>query len=153
MSNIAFRVNQIDHVELFVPDQYEAAAWYQQTLGLKILPDYEFWAKGGPLMISSDDGNTMLALFKGKPPGFKPLAGFKRVAFRVDGQHFLIFLNRLTTYPVFDHDGRSTHSLEVIDHDLAYSLYFCDPYGHRYEVTTYDYQYIYRRLSQGELKI
>ena len=64
-----FRVSQIDHVEMFVPDRYAAAAWYQQVLGLNVLRDYEDWAKDphGPLMISSDDGNTKLALFEGVP--------------------------------------------------------------------------------------
>ncbi|MCB8934162.1 MAG: VOC family protein [Candidatus Promineofilum sp.] len=41
MNHKPFRVIQIDHVEFFVPDQYEAAAWYQRTLGLEIVPDYE----------------------------------------------------------------------------------------------------------------
>ena len=55
-----FRVQQIDHVELFVPDRYEAAKWYEQALGLEIARDYEFWAKdpGGPLMIMTADGAT-----------------------------------------------------------------------------------------------
>ena len=35
-----FRALQIDHVELFVPDRYEAAGWYQRVLGLEILVEY-----------------------------------------------------------------------------------------------------------------
>ena len=31
-----FSVDQIDHVELFVPDRYEAAKWYDEILGIKI---------------------------------------------------------------------------------------------------------------------
>jgi catechol 2,3-dioxygenase-like lactoylglutathione lyase family enzyme len=27
----------IDHVELFVPDRHEAAAWYRSVLGLEVL--------------------------------------------------------------------------------------------------------------------
>lgn len=52
-----FRVLQIDHVELFVPDRHEAAEWYRRTLGLEIVPGYQDWAAdpGGPLMISSDN--------------------------------------------------------------------------------------------------
>jgi catechol 2,3-dioxygenase-like lactoylglutathione lyase family enzyme len=47
-----FRVLQIDHVELFVPDRHEAARWYERVLGLQIVPEYEPWATGGgPLMI------------------------------------------------------------------------------------------------------
>ena len=34
-----FKVLQIDHVELFVPDRYEAARWYERTLGLQVVPD------------------------------------------------------------------------------------------------------------------
>jgi len=62
----SFRVLQIDHVELLVPDRYEAARWYQRILGLEVVPEYQDWAAdpGGPLMISSDDGNTKLALFE-----------------------------------------------------------------------------------------
>ena len=69
--NRTVRVSQIDHVEMFVPDRYAAATWCQQLLGLAVLRDYEDWAKDrhGPLMISSDDGNTKLALFEGEPQG------------------------------------------------------------------------------------
>jgi catechol-2,3-dioxygenase len=41
MMQEGFRVEQIDHVEVFVPDQYEAAAWYRRVLGLEILVEYE----------------------------------------------------------------------------------------------------------------
>src|SRR5678815_987500 len=89
----SFKVEQIDHVELFVPDRYAAARWYEQALGLQILPQHEHWAgPGGPLMISSNDGGTMLALFEGEPRGSRPTAGHHRVAFRVSGRGFLQFL-------------------------------------------------------------
>lgn len=139
MSNKQFHVKQLDHVELFVPDQYEAAEWYQKLFGLEIVPNYEFWAADGPLMISSDGGQTMLALFKGEPPGFQPPIGFQRVAFRVDEANFFAFLQQVAKHGVFTHEGQQTHELEIVDHDLAHSLYFCDPYGNRYEVTTYEY--------------
>src|SRR5688572_27893681 len=86
-----FRVLQIDHVELFVPDREEAAAWYRRVLGLEVVPEYQAWAadRGGPLMISSDQGNTKLALFEGQLPGSRPIAGFDRVAFRVDAAGFI----------------------------------------------------------------
>jgi catechol 2,3-dioxygenase-like lactoylglutathione lyase family enzyme len=147
MSDQSFRVQQVDHIELFVPDQYEAAEWYQRVLGLEVMTVYTFWAdEDGPLMVSSDEGNTKLALFQGEPPGFQPLVGFKRVAFRVDGPGFLEFFQRLAEQPVFNHAGQVVHTLEVIDHDRAFSVYFCDPYGNRFEVTTYDYEFVYRRI-------
>jgi catechol 2,3-dioxygenase-like lactoylglutathione lyase family enzyme len=139
-----FRVQTLDHVELFVPDRREAAAWYQQILGLEILPEHEDWAEDpqGPLMISSDGGRTMLALFSGEHQGARPTAGFHRVAFRVDGPTFLAFLDRLAEVEVFDPDGRRVEPGHARDHTKAFSIYFCDPWGHRLEVTTYDHAFV-----------
>lgn len=137
-----FRVQQIDHIELFVPDRYEAASWYDRVLGLEILPHYQDWAADphGPLVISSDDGSTKLALFEGQPQGSRPTAGFHVVAFRVDAKGFIEFLGRLGQLHLEDHRGRVVTPDLVVDHEQAYSLYFSDPYGHRLELTTYEYQ-------------
>lgn len=143
MSKQQFQVQQVDHIELYVPDQYEAAQWYQQVFGMEIMTDYEFWVKEeGPLMISTHSGGTMLALFKGEAPGLRQPFSFRRVAFRVDGPGFMAFLNRLQHQPVFDHAGKSVNNLEIVDHVKSYSVYFCDPYGNRYEITTYDHSYV-----------
>jgi catechol 2,3-dioxygenase-like lactoylglutathione lyase family enzyme len=138
----SFRVLQIDHIELFVPDRYEAAGWYQRILGLEIVPEYQEWAAvpGGPLMISSDDGNTKLALFEGPPTGPKPTVSFHRVAFRVNAGGFMDFLQRLKEQPLKDHYGAAVTSDAVVDHHKAYSIYFADPYGHQLELTTYEYE-------------
>lgn len=143
---MTFRVQQIDHVELFVPDQYEAAGWYRDIFGLEILKDFEHWANGGPLMISSNDGGTMLALFRGEPPGQRGTIGYRRVAFRVDGEGFLEFLDRLEAHPVNTSRGEPLKRSDVSDHGLSYSVYFLDPWGHPYEITTYDYDLVQARL-------
>lgn len=137
-----FQVLQIDHVELFVPDRHEAAAWYQRVLDLDILPGYEDWAadRGGPLMISSDQGSTKLALFEGRPQESRPTAGFHLVAFRVNAQGCIEFLRRLAELQLKDHRDRPVTSDSAVDHEKAYSVYFSDPYGHRLEVTTYDHE-------------
>lgn len=141
-----FHVQQIDHVELFVPDQYESARWYQDIFGLEVLKDFEHWANGGPLMISSNGGGTMLALFKGEPPGERGTIGYRRVAFRVSGEGFLEFLSRLDAHPVYDVRGQQVKPADVSDHGLSYSIYFNDPWGHPFEVTTYDYDLVQARL-------
>jgi catechol 2,3-dioxygenase-like lactoylglutathione lyase family enzyme len=132
-----FRVQRIDHVEMFVPDRFEAAAWYERVLGLEVVPEYRFWADDprGPLMISSDGGATKLALFEGAPPGRAPTSGFRRVAFRVTGRGFQEFLRRLPELNLGLPPGMDA----VVDHDKSYSVYFSDPWGHPLEVTTYDY--------------
>jgi catechol 2,3-dioxygenase-like lactoylglutathione lyase family enzyme len=137
-----FRVLQIDHVEMFVPSRAKAARWYERVLGLEIIPAFRDWSDdpGGPLMISSDGGSTKLALFRGKPQESRPTAGFHRVAFQVDSAGFMEFLRRLGDLQLKDHEARPITADSVVDHDKAYSIYFCDPYGHRLEVTTYDYE-------------
>ena len=135
-----FKVLQIDHVELFVPDRYEAAQWYEHSLGLQIVPECEPWAvDGGPLMISSDGGSTKLALFEGRPEPASQAMAFRRVAFRVTADGFAEFLRRLPELRLVDARRRAVTADSVVDHQQAYSIYFDDPYGHQLEVTTYDY--------------
>lgn len=136
-----FRVLQIDHVEFFVPDRYEAAEWYRRVLGLEGVQEFEQWAAdpGGPLMIATSGGGTKLALFQGDPQQARPTAGFHRVAFSVDADAFVAFVRRLDHYSLQDHLGRTVNASAVVDHRLAWSVYFCDPYGHRLEVTTYEH--------------
>lgn len=135
-----FKVLQIDHVELFVPDRYEAARWYERALGLEIVAECEAWAiDGGPLMISSDGGSTKLALFEGQPAPAPTASAFRRVAFRVTGNGFVEFLRRLPELVLIDSRRQPVTEASVIDHSQAFSIYFDDPYGHQLEVTTYDY--------------
>lgn len=134
-----FRVDGIDHVALTVPDRYEAAQWYSDVLGLDVLEEYEMWAdRGGPLVVSSDGGRTMLALFDGSSGEPGP----RHLAFRTDGTGFIDFVDRLDGIDDVDAAGRE----DVVDHDLSFSVYFSDPYGHRFEVTTYDYDHVAANL-------
>src|SRR5262245_15818857 len=135
-----FRVAQLDHVEFFVPDRHEAAAWYARTLGLQPLQGAEHWASDprGPLMITTEDAGTKLALFQGEPRGARPTAGFHRVAFRVSRADFDAFRAHVRENPVHNDQGEEIRELEVRDHGTAWSVYFNDPYGHRLEVTTYE---------------
>jgi catechol 2,3-dioxygenase-like lactoylglutathione lyase family enzyme len=139
MSDPIFRVQQIDHVELYVPERYAAARWYAGVFGLSIVPGFEHWAaEGGPLMVSSDGGSTKLALFTGDPLA----APCKRIAFRVSGPDYLTFLERLETQPLTHDSGAPLTRAHTVDHDQSWSIYFVDPWGNRFEITTYDYAYI-----------
>jgi catechol 2,3-dioxygenase-like lactoylglutathione lyase family enzyme len=132
---------QIDHVELFVPNRYEAADWYDRVLGLAIVPEYEDWAADprGPLMISNDGGSTKLALFESPVAERGASGGFRRVAFRTDTQGLREFLRRAAGEGLTV-NGRPLAADAVVNHGLAFSVYFTDPYGHELELTTYDYQ-------------
>ena len=105
----------------------------------------------GPLMISSDDGNTKLALFEGEPQGSRDTAGFLRVAFRVDGAAFVEFLRGLSDVSLVDRQGKRVTGQAVVDHERAYSIYFCDPSGHPLEITTYDHDAVTRLLGDAQL--
>ena len=136
-----------------MPDRHEAAAWYERILGLEILPEYQHWAAdpGGPLMISSDDGSTKLALFEGQSQRSTPTTGFHRVAFRVTVNGFIEFLRRVADLQLKNHRARPVTADLVVDHEKAYSVYFSDPYGHRLEATTYEYEATRAALTQLQL--
>ena len=141
MSGSDLRVDGIDHVELVVPDPGEAAAWYGDALGLTVCEEYEQWAaEAGPLMISSDGGATKLALFEGDPETDGEPTGYARVAYRTDADGFLTFVDG--DVPRVEGADRA----DIVDHDLSFSVYFEDPYGHRCEVTTYEYERVAERL-------
>ncbi|MBN4076090.1 VOC family protein [Gemmatimonas aurantiaca] len=143
-----FQVQQIDHTEVFVPDRYEAAEWYERTLGMTVALEHEHWASepDGPLMISSDGGNTMIALFVGVPLGREKERGIYRIAFRVDCAGFIKFLIHGPSAGVYNRKGEKLEKLKVVDHDKAWSVYFTDPWGNKLEVTSYDYDVIKTRL-------
>lgn len=127
---------KLDHIEIFVPKRWEAAQWYSKVLGFTVLEEHIHWAdEGGPLMISNDQGQTMLALFKGSGQGDAKVRGFRRLAFRVSATEFVSFVRSSGSWrsPALDESN-------IQDHDKALSVYFSDPHGNLLEVTTYDYQ-------------
>ena len=141
-----FRVSQIDHVHVYVTDRRAAARWYADVLGLEVLNEIENEDDGGPLIVSSDGGSTSLALFKQRP-GEAAVRTPTTVAFRVGGSGFLDFLGRLASLKVEGEDGQTLAASDVVDHDYCYSLYFSDPDGNPYELTTYDYDDVRARLE------
>jgi hypothetical protein len=104
-------------------------------------------------MISSDGGSTKLALFQGMPQGARETAGFHLVAFRVGGTDFKRFVDRLPDLNLLDHRGQALTASSVIDHGAALSIYFCDPFGHRLELTTYQPDEAKRLLARRDVEM
>jgi catechol 2,3-dioxygenase-like lactoylglutathione lyase family enzyme len=142
------RIDGVDHVELCVPDRYEAARLYESIFGFEIRKELEFWAEdpGGPLMVSSKGGGPKLALFQGEPIGQEN--GFRRVAFGASGADFLSFVDHFRSLVRSKETARLCSLSEVIDHDAAFSIYLIDPYGYRFEITTYEHEYVRKNLTR-----
>ncbi len=133
-------MGRLDHVHIRVPDRDAAAAWYAQHLGFEPVEAYDFWAtgfEGGPLQISADGGETMLALFE-TGEGHPMVAQETGVAFSVDADVFIAFARSLPG-EIAGPEDRPLVPSDVIDFDLCWAFDLADPWGNRYELNCYDY--------------
>lgn len=95
--------------------------------------EFEHWAtKDGPLFLANTDRSVSIALFE------RPLQSTRStIAFRVNGQDFLVWLERLREI---------LGKIDEVDHEGSWSLYFSDPDGNPFEITSYDYQWLKKQL-------
>lgn len=132
------RIERIDHVHVEVADREEAAEWFGAVLDLEPARDLAGWADHpmGPLILATPDGLPVLSLFA---RDCRPASRDSTIAFRVSAEGFMTFLTRVDTLKLMHSDGRRLTRDDVVDHDMAWSIYFLDPWGNRFEITTYDY--------------
>ena len=132
------KLTGIDHVHVFVSDRSTAEDWYYRTFGFKRLPDLAFWAAdGGPLTIANESGSIHLALFE------KPRERCRAtIALGATGAEFLAWRSHLRSV--------LGPTLEAVDHALSWSLYFEDPDGNPFEVTTYEYAKVLASLREPD---
>ena len=116
----------IDHIHVYVASRGESQVWYERVLGLTVVESLAHWADGGgPLTLTDASGRIHIALFEREP---RPCRS--TVALGVEGAAFIAWRAHLTT------QLPAPPTLE--DHRLSWSLYFADPDGNPYEITTYD---------------
>lgn len=123
--------DRIDHFHLYVTDRDKAEMWYQEVLGFSRVPALEQWVDEGPLTIAN--GDIHLALFATKPPQKSA------IAFGVSAKLFIDWQKHLTSKNI---------KLLVMDHQLSWSMYFSDPDGNPFEITSFDYQALSNLLAQ-----
>ena len=121
------KLQNIDHIHVFVPDRQKALDWYSAILGFKPVNRLLFWAKTGPLTIGNDEGSIHIALFEGEPDNNRSV-----IAFNATGEEFINCHNKI--------NDSLPKNIEIVDHDIQFSIYFEDPYGNPYEITSYDYE-------------
>ena len=146
-----FSVGRLDHVHIRVPNRAEAARWYSEHLGFEPVEKFEFWAtgfNGGPLQISADGGDTMLALFEATES--HPMIPQKTgVAFSVEAEQFMAFIRALPG-EINGPDGNPLVATNVIDFDMCWAIDLVDPWGNQYELNSYDYDRIRSELIEGD---
>ena len=113
--------------------------------------DYDFWAtgfEGGPLQISADGGETMLALFEASEshPMVPQQTG---VAFSVDADSVRVVrpLAALRDRPA---GGEQLTVADLIDFDLCWAFDLVDPWGNQYELNCYDYDRVRTELVEAD---
>jgi len=131
------QLNGIDHIHVYVPNRSEAARWYENVLGFREMDSLKIWSEStsGPLAIEDSSGKVHLALFQredGNPSS--------AIAFGASGEELLRWKEYLQEQDL---------QIRWADHQVAWSLYFKDPYGNSHEITTYDYQYVADAVSSG----
>jgi catechol-2,3-dioxygenase len=125
----------VDHIHVFVADRAAAERWYRDVLGLARVPGLAFWADdGGPLTVRNAADTVHLALFERPPQRTR-----STVALRVGAADFLDWRTHL--------ERTLGRPMKAVDHALSWSLYFEDPDGNPYEITSYDYAVLQQRLQ------
>jgi catechol 2,3-dioxygenase-like lactoylglutathione lyase family enzyme len=128
-------MGRLDHVHIRVPDRAEAARWYAEYLGFEPVDAYDFWAtgfEGGPLQISADGGETMLALFEASE-GHPMVPQQTGIAFSVDADTFISFARSLPS-GIDSPRGDRLILTDLVDFDMCWAFDLVDPWGNQYEL-------------------
>ena len=124
---MAPELQRIDHVHVFVADCVAAEVWYERVMGLRRIAELAFWsADGGPLTLGNAGDSVHLALFEGANNSRR-----STVALGVPGAELLAWRTHLE-----DVLGRR---IDLVDHQVSWSLYFTDPDGNPFEITSSDH--------------
>ena len=127
---------RIDHVHVLVADRVAAESWYERVMGLRRIAELAFWsADGGPLTMGNAVDSVHLALFEGVNNSRR-----STVAFGVPGAELLAWRTHLQ-----DALGRR---IDLVDHQVSWSLYFTDPDGNPFEITSNDHAMVSALLRE-----
>jgi catechol 2,3-dioxygenase-like lactoylglutathione lyase family enzyme len=131
---MAPNLNGIDHLHVYVSSLDQAEAWFETVLSLtRVESQMNSVVKGGPLILENTLKNIHLALFEREKPELS-----STIAFGAGGNEFLVWKQYLEDQGL---------DLRVTDHTSDYSMYFKDPDGNLYEITTDERDYVAEQLN------
>jgi catechol-2,3-dioxygenase len=134
-SEVAPSLDGIDHIHVFVTDRAAAEVWYARVLGLARVPGLEGWAAdGGPLTLADASGRIHLALFERGAQACR-----STIALGVSAPGFMAWRKHLA--------AALGKAARTEDHQLSWSMYFTDPDGNPYEITSYEYDMVGKMLA------
>lgn len=117
--------DSVDHIHINVANRQDAEKWYAECLGFTRDAHFEEWVTAkGPLTLRNHDGSIHLALFE------RVEIQNTVIAFRVSATGLHQWVEHLLSKGI---------DVAPIDHDLSWSVYFRDPDGNPFEITTYEY--------------
>jgi catechol 2,3-dioxygenase len=129
-------ITHIDHIHIYVTDKQVATKWYQQHLGFHPVNELAIWnTQHGPLTLANQSKTVHLALFEVEK--FEPI---KVIAFATTGEGLLAWHHYLSEQGLLKRS---------VDHQLSWSLYFDDPFGHNHEITTHDVALVRQSLCDA----
>lgn len=144
-------MGRLDHVHIRVPNREAAARWYAEHFGFEAVERFDFWAtafEGGPLQISADGGQTMLALFEASE-GHPMIPQRTGVAFSLDAEDFMVFARSLPG-EISSPSGLPLQIGDIVDFDMCWAYNLTDPWGNQYELNCYDYARIKTELIEAD---
>ncbi len=125
------KLQGIDHIHVYVSNREEAEKWYEEVLGFRRISALERWAdeEQGPLTLEDAGGSIHVALFERSPQPNRAT-----IALKTSGEGLFAWKTHLS--------NALETKIEIVDHELSWSIYFSDPYGNPYEITTYEYEWV-----------
>lgn len=120
-------LERFDHIHVYTGDRAASEEWYARVMGFTRDADLAFWAAdGGPLTLSNPSGTIHIALFE------RPAQKCRStIALNATAAQFLAWRTHL--------GEMLGQAVDAVDHQVSWSLYFADPDGNPYEITSYEY--------------
>ncbi|MEP6505711.1 MAG: VOC family protein [Betaproteobacteria bacterium] len=121
--------DRIDHIHIYAAQRNKAEQWYADVMGFSRVAALESWAADGPLTLQNSSGTVHIALFEAPAQPNRAT-----IALSVGAEEFVAWRQHLV--------AKLQRPVEAEDHQLSWSLYFADPDGNPWEITSYQHAVI-----------